>query len=308
MNAQGRPQSRWMEAKNRLLELLEIVAHVPFRQIDIWFLNRPTHLAFQRDGRDPAVLYFDMKERIEEVFLDRPQGTTPFLERLQESFAKGTGKSISRYFFGDGLPNGGDVAQQQITQLLKQRPNPQQNPMSFLSCTNEDEQVEWMKDAEEVAPYCSESDDFQDEMREVIKDQGDALPFSKGFYLIAALVAAMNPNDLDAMDESVPFTKTTLDNLLGITHNVETYRHYFDRFIEAQQRRPIERDDYGRAKESDKLKHYFNWRIHYDSFVKAAVSRDIPAVQKFTSQLKEMDLRWEQSQRSPPGAECCLIM
>lgn len=74
--------------------------------------------------------------------------------------------------------------------------------MTFISCTNEDDQVEWMKDAEEVAPYCSESDDFHDEAAEVLRDQGPALPFSQGFHLVAQLVAAMNPDDLDAMDES----------------------------------------------------------------------------------------------------------
>jgi hypothetical protein len=282
--------------------MLEIVAHVPFTQIDVCFLNRPTRLQFIRHGRDPTILYQDMSLQIENCFdQEPPNGTTPFLERLQESYSRGDGKAVARYFFGDGLPNGGEAAQRQITLLLKNRSNPQQNPMSFLSCTNEDSQVEWMKDAEETAPYCSESDDFQDEMQEVIKDQGDALPFSKGFYLIAALVAALNPYDLDAMDESVPLTKTTLDNLLGIAHNVETYRHYFDRFIDAQQRRVMERDELGQVKENDQLKHNYNWRVHYHDFLSAPVGKDIPAVQQFIGQLKQMDLAWEQSRRQTGG-------
>ena len=66
---------------------------------------------------------------------------------------------------------------------------------------------------------------------EVLKDQGVALPFTKGFYLICSLVAAFNPDDLDAMDESVPFTKATLDNLLGVQYSQESYRHYFDMFL-----------------------------------------------------------------------------
>jgi hypothetical protein len=52
-----------------------------------------------------------------------------------------------------------------------------------------------MKDCEEVAPYCSESDDFNDEAQEVYKDQGAALPYTKGFHLICQLVAAMNPDE-----------------------------------------------------------------------------------------------------------------
>eukprot|EP00957_Ditylum_brightwellii_P092306 7028190-Ditylum_brightwellii.AAC.1 len=75
------------------------------------------------------------------------------------------------------------------------------NPMTFISCTEDNDQVEWMKDCEEVAPFCSESDDFKEEVNEVLRDQGAALPYSRGFHLIGMLVAAMNPEDLDAMDE-----------------------------------------------------------------------------------------------------------
>merc|ERR1719262_615547 len=114
--------------------------------------------------------------------------------------------------------------------------------MTFLSCTNEDDQVEWMKECEEVAPYCAESDDFGDESREVLGDQGDALPYTRGFWLICQLVAAMSPDDLDAMDESVPFTKYTLDNLLGVVSNEATYQHYFDCFAKAQMQRRVEID------------------------------------------------------------------
>jgi hypothetical protein len=125
-----------------------------------------------------------------------------------------------------------------------------------------------MKDAEEVAPYCSESDDFADESREVYKDQGAALPYTKGFHLICQLVAAMNPDDLDAMDESVPFTKFTLDNLLGVQNNEETYRHYFDCFVQAQQARVVEVDPRtGQPKQSDIVKKNTQW--NYSEFLRA---------------------------------------
>jgi len=70
-------------------------------------------------------------------------------------------------------------------------------------------------------------------------DQGSALPYSNGFHLICQIVAAMCPDDLDAMDESIPFTKFTLDNLLGYISNDESYSHYFDKYEEAQKKRPV---------------------------------------------------------------------
>jgi hypothetical protein len=145
---------------------------------------------------------------------------------------------------------------------------------------------QWMKDAEEVAPYCSESDDFDDEAREVYKDQGAALPYTKGFHLICQLVAAMNPDDLDAMDESVPFTKFTLDNLLGVVSNEETYRHYFDCFVQAQRARPVEVDEKsGRHKQSDTIKKNVQWNYH--EFLSATGSANrLPSVQQVLQQIK----------------------
>ena len=311
LNAYKQPQSRWQEAQSRLKEMMELLAHLPFNQIEVCFLNRLNRIVITRNGRDPQTLMQAMYREIDSVFAQPPAGTTPALEKLQESFQRGTGRSVARYFFGDGIPNGGQAAQERITALVKHRANPAMNPVTFLSCSNEDDQVEWMKDAEEVAPYCSESDDFGDEMREVIRDQGVALPFTKGFYLVGQLVAAMCPDDLDSMDESVPFTKTSLDHLLGIQHNVPTYRHYFDCFLQAQLQRVVERDAFGRAKASDNLKRSFNWRNHYNEFLTATVAKDIPAVQNFKAQLVQMDATWAASTSrgagGPVGGDCCCI-
>lgn len=75
----------------------------------------------------------------------------------------------------------------------------------------------------------SELDDYCDEREEVMGDQGAAFPFTKGFWLVSQLVAAINPDDLDAIDENVPFTKMSLDNMLGRNHTPEEYHYYFER-------------------------------------------------------------------------------
>mmetsp|Transcript_22139 Transcript_22139/g.38954 ORF Transcript_22139/g.38954 Transcript_22139/m.38954 type:complete len:446 (+) Transcript_22139:104-1441(+) len=280
-----RPQTRWQEAQSRLKSMMEILAYVPFQSIEVCFLNRSERLILTRNGQTPQAFFEYACQQIDHVFSKKPSGTTPVLERLQESLVRGEGRNVSRYLFCDGVPNGGHHAKAEIVRLLMTRQNPEGNPMTFLSCTGEDEQVEWMKDAEEKISYCAECDDFNDEADEVYKDQGKALPFTLGFYLICSLVAAMNPNDLDAMDESVPFTKTTLDNLLGIQHDERMYRHYFDCFLQAQKKRPIERDDYGRLKRTDQLKKKYRWEPFYQDFLQAPLANQIPAVQEFKAQL-----------------------
>ena len=129
-----------------------------------------------------------------------------------------------------------------------------------------------MKNAEELVPYCSELDNFNDECFEVLRNQGVALPYTKGFHLICILVAAMNPDDLDAMDELVPFTKNTLDNLLGIQHPEESYRYYFDCSVHAQRAHKVEGP-------SDQLKKNIQW--NYNDFSCAPMAKYIPQVQQF---------------------------
>ncbi len=298
------PQTRWKEAQKRLKEMVEVLAYVPFNKIDICFLNRPDHVVLERGGRDPKTFLADAYSRIDSVFRQGPMGGTPVLEKLQDSIIRGQGSSVSRYIFGDGIPNGGQRAQTEILDICMNRTDPASNPITFISCTNEDAAgtslgtvlysitvsillayhlllplVEWMKDIEEAAPYCSEADDYDDEAREVLRDQGAALPFSKGFHLVCQLVAAMNPDDLDAMDESVPFTKATLDNLLGVQHNEESYRHYFNCFQEAQRMRTVEG-------KSDQFKKHMKWE--YQEFLRAPMARDIPQVREFKEHLARL--------------------
>jgi hypothetical protein len=282
----GRPNTRWQEAQIRLKEMVEILAYVPCPQVDIIFLNRPDQVTLKKNGRDPRSFLAEAYQKIDQLFARGPSGTTPVLEKLQLSFSRGQNRSIARWFFGDGVPNGGVPAQQEITRMLCNRVNPEGNPVTFISCTNDDAAVEWMKECEEVAPYCSESDDFGDEAREVLRDQGPALPYSKGFHLICQLVAAMNPDDLDAMDESVPLTKATLDNLLGVEHNEQSYRHYFDCFTKAQSVRVVENDQSGRPNKADQLKKSVKW--HYDDFLRAPLASHIPQVQDIKAQLKNL--------------------
>jgi hypothetical protein len=116
--ATKRPNTRWKEAQLCLKEMIEVLAHVPFSQVDIVFLNRPDHVILTRNGRDPQSFLADAHRQIDQVFARGPSGTTPALEKLRASFSNGQGKNIARYFFGDGIPNGGVQAQREITRIL----------------------------------------------------------------------------------------------------------------------------------------------------------------------------------------------
>lgn len=296
------PNTRWQEAHQRLKEMIELMAYVPLQKVVVEFLNRPDRIILIRNRRAPRVFLAEAYRQIDTVFVRPPHGTTPAFEKMMESFQRGQGVPIVRYFLGDGQPDGGDRTIAAIVTMLRNRPDPFSNPVTFLSCTGDHEEVKWMKEAEEVAPYCSKWDNFRDELRTVLGDQGEAFPYTRGFWLICQLVAALNPFDLDAMDESVPFTKSTFDQLLGIQHNEQSYRHYFNCFVQAKQMRKIERDWRGRPNQIDSLKRNAQWNVQ--DFLRAPSARQIPQVQQF---LQMIAARKNANQFSPPSSDELLM-
>ena len=51
-----------------------------------------------------------------------------------------------------------------------------------------------------------------------MEDQGKGFPYTKGYWIINQLISCINPYDLDAIDENLPFSKATLDDILGRVH------------------------------------------------------------------------------------------
>lgn len=222
----NRCMSRWEEAEDRLHIMVDMLAYIPTGKITIGFLNNNKKIELKRKG-SKNIEHFSKKahEKIDKAFKSLPAGLTPIMRRLKEAFNYSKGKTM-HYLFTDGIPS--DASTNDVAQLVKNRVNPENNPFTFISCTDQDHETEWMKKIEEIAPYTAELDDFSDERNEVLKDQGPAFPYTKGLWLISQLVSAINPDDLDAMDEDAPFTKYTLDNLLGRKLTMQEYQHYWN--------------------------------------------------------------------------------
>jgi len=224
------PMTRWQEAETRIHNMIDILAFIPIKMIEIRFLNAPNVISLRRTGKTMEEFTRDSHTQIADTFSSIPvKYKTPTLRVMREVFqaASASLNPCMYYLLTDGVPS--DCVVHQLADLIKYRRSPERNPVTLISCTNEDEEVEWMKEVEEIAPFCSEIDDYQDEKAEVEKDQGVGFPFTKGYWLISQLVAAINPYDLDAIDENLPFTKHTLDNLLGRIHSPQEYQYYFER-------------------------------------------------------------------------------
>ena len=229
-HGESRNMTRLEEEENRLHIFMDILAYIPTKGIQLYFMNTQRDISIDQHGKSPEAFKEEAHGIIREVFSNLSLGATPTYRLLTKSFAdakKHSETPTAHYLLTDGCPS--DRSEKEVGKLISRRENPERNPVTLLSCTNVDEECEWMKEIEEVAPFTSECDDFSDERNEVMKDQGVAFPYTKGYWLVSNLVAAMNPHDLDALDESVPLTKFTLDEVLGRTHSAAEYDYYFNR-------------------------------------------------------------------------------
>lgn len=210
--------------------IIDVLTFVPTKGIEIRFMNAKNVINLQRSGKTAEQFRSEGHTQLVQAFTTiAVKYKTPTLRVLTQSFesaAMGTDPCM-HYLLTDGVPS--DAVVDQVADLIVNRRNPEANPLTLISCTNEDAEVNWMKEVEEKAPFCSELDDYHDEKEEVIGDQGPGFPYTKGYWLISQLIAAINPHDLDAIDESIPFTKDTLDNMLGRVHSPQEYQYYFER-------------------------------------------------------------------------------
>jgi hypothetical protein len=220
----GEKMNRIEEAEDRLHILIDILAYIPIDHIQIRFLNSPTVLVLDRRNKTPEQYQAYAHQAIRTQFSMLNFKGTPVSNALKIGFDY-PGK-WSHYLFNDGEPNEGGKA---IAYQIKNRNNPQLHPLTLISCTNNDKDTEWMKHVDADASFVAEVDDYYDERDEVVKNQGAGFPYSRGVWFLCNLTAAINPFDLDCLDEDLPFTKFALENILGRKLNPNEYQYYFER-------------------------------------------------------------------------------
>jgi hypothetical protein len=237
LNQDPRYMTRYEEAEQRLHIMFDILAYIPTRVITLSCLNVTTPQMLSHEGQTPEKFAAQAHALISQMFSLEPKYQTPTYRALYNAFYNHTGELTSHYLLTDGLPQvSGDPMENvaKVAQLIKTRPNPYYNALTLISCTTVDSECEWMKQIEEDGPYTSELDDFNSESKEILNDQGPSFPFSYGFWLICHLVASINPDDLDAMDEEVPFTRFVFSRLIGRELSTQEYANYWSTNRHAQ--------------------------------------------------------------------------
>jgi hypothetical protein len=143
-------RTRWEEAQHRLMEMIAIVAYVPFQNIAITFLNSSRGIVLNRSDwiksngnvMDPPKFWEYAFYMIDRAFRNNPplpSGTTTLSRKIQHSLNHYQGHAIARYYIGGDFPV--EVANEVVT-ILSHQQDPESNPLTLLSVTNVDGEVE----------------------------------------------------------------------------------------------------------------------------------------------------------------------
>lgn len=216
------PATRWLELQDRIHLIMEFMVYVKPLKITIEFLNRGNPFTYSYNGEDPREVLATIQGYLDKSFTSYPNGSTPIYGAVNKALR--TTEATMVYLFTDGQPT--DCGIKELKKMFRNRVDPQLHPVTFVSCTSDDGDVEWMKQVDEEAPWTAEVDDYITEKEEVINKQGKVFPYTIGMWLMCLLCAAINPKDLDALDESTPLTQEALGKLLGRKLTPQEYDLY----------------------------------------------------------------------------------
>ena len=144
--AEGVQMTRWQEAENRMHIIMDILAYIPTKQIVISFLNARNIITLSRDGHTIESFKAEAHSALSHAFSTiEVKYKTPTYRVLSEAFhaAASYPDPTAHYLLTDGVPS--DQPAEAVAQLIANRANPSRNPLTLMSCTNEDSEVEWMK-------------------------------------------------------------------------------------------------------------------------------------------------------------------
>jgi hypothetical protein len=139
--------TRWQEAENRLHIMMDVISFIPTKPIVIAFLNAKNVINLTRQGKSPAQFQQEAHSAISHAFstIEVKYQTPTFtvLSAALNHFNNFPDPTM-HYLLTDGVPS--DHPKETIAQLVLTRSNPERSPITLISCSNEDSEVEWMKE------------------------------------------------------------------------------------------------------------------------------------------------------------------
>ena len=141
--------TRWEEAEDRIHIIIDMLKYIP-SDISISFLNNHDTLTLSHQNISPDDFASDAHRDVNAIFdklTKKLKPHTPTYPVLEKAF-RYAAEPTQFYLFTDGEPNQGG-GPDEVTKLIKMRSNPQNKPLTFVLCTNEDQA--WIENVDEQA-------------------------------------------------------------------------------------------------------------------------------------------------------------
>ncbi|KAJ3393196.1 HBS1-like protein [Entophlyctis sp. JEL0112] len=195
----ARTRTRWDELKETLAIVTEVATVLDEDGIDIFFLNRKP----LRNITGPCL-------ELEQAFAMPPEGYTPITRVLRavlrekwHSVDRGERKKLLILIATDGQPTTetGSIDKDGLKNVLvNERGRPGDVPVTFLVCTDDDDEIQYLNEWDNVIRDLDVVDDFYTERRQIRDVQGHGFPFSRGDWVCKMLLGSVDP-EIDALDE-----------------------------------------------------------------------------------------------------------
>jgi hypothetical protein len=194
-SAFGKTMTRWDELKKTLGVVIDIASVMDKNGLDIYFLNRGT------------VRGVSHSSQLENLFVPNPQGLTPMSPVLRAVLAEkkqvAREKKLLIVIATDGQPtnNAGEVDILTLKHILQSERDPIDRIfVSFIACTDDSSSVEYLNGWDKEMKNVDVVDDYQSELANIRKAQGQNFKFSLGNYVCKCLLGSSD-NWFDSLDE-----------------------------------------------------------------------------------------------------------
>lgn len=185
--------TRWDELKSSVLLMIDLAACFDESGLDLFFLNRG-HIDGVKSSQDPRVLG---------AFTQPARGSTPLTEALRTVAEHCQGeRPILLMIFTDGEPNGGvRNFEKELKRLVTKKSTNLSFRVQIMACTADEDAVGYLNDIDEKFGKVDVTDDYYSEMIEVLKKGRIKKTFSRGDWLMKAMLGPVSAK-FDAWDET----------------------------------------------------------------------------------------------------------
>jgi hypothetical protein len=172
--------------KFKLIAMLNLLAYTPSPTLRIHFVNRES-LLFGSVRRDsPSDFLNAARIAVQNRFDIGPTTRqSNFRDLIAQSLASSSRKSkVARYIFiGNADRDHQSItAAASIADMIRSRPEPGDNPITFITTGN----IGWIDnlDKDKNTGYVSALSGYDKELRQIQAQHGDTFPFTRGAYLV----------------------------------------------------------------------------------------------------------------------------